>query len=237
MKSNTVLQGRNDFEHAPSPATINRILRAPFGREHLRFRHIDRDWIPYFEGDDLLDRLIEATNNTYDLVMGDWQWKDQQVFCFGHLEIPGLGRRAGAGHMQHTSNSGKDMGAALMRGLATNMMKDCLIRFGCGDQVRRMEPMHVDPDNPRNSAEIHRWLDRWFPVGDVDQAVTSPPIPLSSRKGEQEGAPARSPSTTDTDLRCEGCPTILTPGLATYSERNFEGRRLCNNCQKKAANG
>lgn len=223
MHTNTVLQGRNEFEDAPSPKAIKAVLTAPFGREHLRFRKIDKEWMPYFEGDDLLDRLIEATNNTFDLVMGDWEWKDQQVFAFGHLEIPGLGRRAGAGHMQHTSSRGNEMGAALLRGLATSMMKDCLVRFGCGDQVRRIPPMRVDPDDGRNSAELHRWLARWFPVDEV-AGVQSPP-------------PSAAASMTDTDLRCEECPTILTPGLATYSERNFGGRRLCNNCQKVAANG
>ncbi len=226
MDANTVLRGQNDYEDVPSPSAIKRVLTAPFGREFIRFREIDGDWLPYIEGDDLRDRLIRATRNRFDLAMGDWHWKDQQVIAYGHLDIPGLGRRGGIGSMKHTSNAGKDMSPAMLHGLVTDLLKNALIAFDCGTQVRRMDSINFDPRKDR--ARLQPYLDYYFPPAGTAAGVpigTPGAGILASTAPGQSVTPAAAAVKYNANVDC--CPRCRDPF--------FDGVSPCRTCSYTAA--
>ncbi len=147
----------------PAVEEMRARLTAPFRRSEIRFkRGAKGKWFPYFGYDTLLDRLNEATGNRWSLEVANWEWRDKNLVVFGHMEIPGLGRRAGLGMQEHTSTSGNEMGADMIKGVRADLTKCCLVSFGCGAQARAMDEIEFDPFDAANRARIRKYLDFYF---------------------------------------------------------------------------
>lgn len=145
------------------PAMIIARLTAPFGISDIRFKKGGGGkWYPYFDNDAITVRLNSATGNRWDLTMEPWEWRGTYVAAYGHLEIPGLGRRAGVGVQEHQSSAGNEMGADMIKGLRADLLKNCAVAFGCGDQFRSMDPIPFDPDIEQNQARLDNYLRHYF---------------------------------------------------------------------------
>ncbi len=125
-----------------------------------------KQYYPYIDVDTLTDRLNEATGNYWDLTIESWEWREKMLVVYGHLEIPGLGRRGGVGVQEHTSAAGNEMGADLVKGVRSDLLKNCLVLFGCGDQVRRMDPLPFDPYDKANVDRQKPYVNNYFPKQD-----------------------------------------------------------------------
>jgi hypothetical protein len=148
----------------PAREEINRILMAPFGRGDVRFKKGDGSkFYPYFDIESLTDRLIEATNNFYNFEIQNWEWREHSLVAYGHLELPWLGKRAGIGQQEHTSKQGNEMGADLVKGVRSDLLKNCALLFGLGRQVRRMDAISFDPADPRYEGRLAQYLEYFFP--------------------------------------------------------------------------
>jgi len=227
MTENTVMTGQNHLHDAPPAGQIKAALTRPFSRDQIRFKPGSGEWYPYIEGDDMQDRLIEAIGNTFDLSLDTCMTVGSNIVVSGHLSIPGLGRRAGMGVQEHTSRAGKEMGADMLKGALADLMKSCLHKFDCGTQVRRMAPLKAPTgrDVRLNPRQVDAYLNRYFSATPPGGAR-----PMSADQPSPTGPP------DITDMRCEGCPTIMNQAQVAYSMHHLK-RRLCNNCQKVAANG
>ena len=148
-------------------------LTAPFKRSDLRFKKGGGGkWYPYFDVDAIVDRLNAATDNQWDFFIDDWHWSEKALVTYGHLLIPGLGKRGGIGIQEIQSAAGNDMGADMIKGSRADLLKNCAVLFGVGDQYRSMDALPFDPMLPANRERIVPYLDHYFPRPERTVTVT-----------------------------------------------------------------
>lgn len=110
-----------------APKDITDILRRPFPKEAIKKRVIGGNRkADYVEGHTVILRLIEATENQFDVRVVNLNLGDTLVTATVELTIPGLGSRQHIGVQKVSANGGED----LVKGAITDALKKAATLFG-----------------------------------------------------------------------------------------------------------
>lgn len=106
---------------------VTTILRREFPKEAIKRRAgAGTRWFDYIEGHTIILRLIEATDNQFDVRVMSLNIGDPLVTATVELTIPGLGSRQHIGVQVFKRGSGED----LLKGAITDGLKKCATLFG-----------------------------------------------------------------------------------------------------------
>lgn len=110
------------------PKEITDILRRPFPKEAIKRRVVHKasgTKVDYVEGHTVILRLIEATENQFDVRIVNLNMGDNLVTATVELTIPGLGSRQHIG-VQKVNDKQED----LVKGAITDALKKAATLFG-----------------------------------------------------------------------------------------------------------
>jgi hypothetical protein len=165
------------------------LLQAPFEDKDVRSRQESgKPAFEYIKGGDVVKRMIEATENTYDWIVTRMELittagaKGPVVFwlCEGNLTIPGMGTRTGIG-------SAKAFNEDAPKSAETDAYKRACVKFGPGLQ-------------------LYCEIDEWAHCAIENKASSKDKTAAQIKREEAEAAKAQQSQTSEPPRQKAGDP-------------------------------
>lgn len=117
-------------------AAITAALRTPFDKRDIKQRPAPGGrQVDYLEGHTVINRLIEATNNQFDVRVLGLEQRGELAIATVELTIPGLGTRQHIGVQLVRDRDGED----IVKGAITDGLKKAATLFGVGLELYESE--------------------------------------------------------------------------------------------------